>query len=84
MLAVSFQADVQCVLDNRNVSGEHWQNDTDEGNTGWGEEEKGAGTYPDVTVSNTNPTWNGMESNPGLRGEIPTINCLSYSRVHTR
>ena len=47
---------------------------------GW--REKGAGVYPDATSSNTNPTWTGEGSNPGLRGEISAINCLSYSRVH--
>jgi hypothetical protein len=47
-----------------------------------GEGEKGERTKPDVTSSNTNPTRSGMGSNPGLRGEIPAMNCLSYNRVH--
>jgi len=68
------------MLDNINVSREHWRNDIDEGSTGDGG--KGSGNLPHATSSNTNPTWTGMGSKPRLRGEISAIYCLSYSRVH--
>jgi hypothetical protein len=38
----------------------------------------GRKTCPSATLSTTNPTWNGPGANPGLRGEGPANNRLSY------
>jgi hypothetical protein len=35
-------------------------------------------TCPSATFSTTNPTWTNPGSNPGLRGERPVTNRLSY------
>jgi hypothetical protein len=35
-------------------------------------------TCPSATLSTINPTWTDPESNPGLRGERPATNRLSY------
>jgi hypothetical protein len=36
-------------------------------------------TCRSATLSNTNPTWTGLELNPGLRVEKPTANSLSHA-----
>jgi hypothetical protein len=38
----------------------------------------GGKTCPSATLSTTNPTWSVVESNPGLRGERPATDRLSY------
>ena len=35
-------------------------------------------TCPSATLSTTNQTWADPKSNPGLRGERPSTNHLSY------
>jgi hypothetical protein len=35
-------------------------------------------TCPIATLSSTNHTWTDPGLNPGLRGERPATNCLSY------
>jgi hypothetical protein len=34
--------------------------------------------YPGATLSTRNPTWTGLSGKPGLRGEKPETNRLSY------
>ena len=48
---------------------EYWWNDTDRVKCS-------AGTT--ATLFATNSTWNGLGSNPGLRGERPATDCLSH------
>jgi hypothetical protein len=45
---------------------------TEEKRTTWGK------PCPSATLSTTNPTWTGPESNPDLRGEKPANNRLSH------
>jgi hypothetical protein len=49
----------------------------------WNEDRRGIPKYsektcPSVTLSNTNPTWPDLGSNPNLRGGKPATNHLSY------
>jgi hypothetical protein len=37
-------------------------------------------THPSSTLSSAEPTWTVLEAKPGLHGEKPTTNCLSYSK----
>jgi hypothetical protein len=34
---------------------------------------------PSATLSTTNPTWTSLCANPGLRGEKPATNRISYA-----
>jgi hypothetical protein len=38
-------------------------------------------TSPSATLCAMNPTWTGLELNPGLRGNRPMINCLNHGTV---
>jgi hypothetical protein len=38
-------------------------------------------TCPSATLSTTNPTWTAVDAKPGLHGEKPAANRLSYDRV---
>jgi hypothetical protein len=40
-------------------------------------------TYPSTTLSTTNPTWIDPCANPGLRGERPSTNDLSYDTAQS-
>jgi hypothetical protein len=50
------------------MSVEHWWNETDREKL----------TYAEKSLSDTNLTSTGLESNPGLRGERPGTNCLCH------
>jgi hypothetical protein len=44
-----------------------------------GETEELGENLPSATLSTTNPTWKDPGANPGLHGESPATNRLSYS-----
>jgi hypothetical protein len=72
MDAVSCQASITLVTDKCDISVEYWWNDNDGGYPKYEEKE----TCPNTTLSIANPTWTGLESNPGLQGEKPATNYL--------
>jgi hypothetical protein len=53
---------------------EHWWNDTDRDNISAQRK-----TCPIATLFSTNPTWTGVGSNAGLRGEEPGTDRVSHN-----
>jgi hypothetical protein len=59
---------------------EPWWNDTGRGKPKKSQEK----TCPSTTLFSTNATWTDPGMNPGLRGERPATNRLSYGTTTTK
>jgi len=60
--------------DDLNMGMEHCQNESDISE----DSSTHRKTYPNVTLSTTNPIWTGLGLNLGLHGETPVTNHLNH------